>query len=342
MVTAVGAAAKVAKVGKVAKVSEVGRTARPASAARSTNVGKANPSPYRKLLWFLTAFVGVEVAVAIILTLLLVLPDKPDLVAGLSTRNIVVIEAILFLSGLMSGLSGFGFSAVGAATLLFLPPVTEAPLLQTLSTGNQLLSLERLRADMPGSWRAFWAGPGWPIVGGMPGAYAGVWMLGHLPARQLMTVFGSVLVMYCLYSLFRPAGARLRGFDGPITGAIVGFIGGAFGGFTAFPGAAVVVWAGLRDLPKTQSRAIVQPYIIMSQLFSIGLIALKQPQWLTGNYFALLVWTLPAVLPGTFCGVTLYRRISDVNFRRISFVLLGVSGGALLIKLYAPVIAQLF
>jgi uncharacterized membrane protein YfcA len=343
MVTAVDAtpsssarrAVKVARAGTVARVANAART------TRGAKVAKVAPSPYRKLLWLLSAFVGVEVVAAIILTLLLVLPNKPDLVAGLSTHNIVVIEAILFLSGMMSGLSGFGFSAVGAATLLFIPPLTEAPLLQTLSTGNQLLSLERLRADMPGSWRAFWAGPGWPIVGGMPGAYAGIWMLGHLPARQLMTVFGSVLVLYCLYSLFRPAGARLRGFDGPVTGVIVGFIGGAFGGFTAFPGAAVVVWAGLRDLPKTQSRAIVQPYIIMSQLFSLGLIALKQPQWLTGSYLPLLLWTLPVVLPGTFCGVTLYRRISDVNFRRISFILLGASGAALLIKLYGAMLVQL-
>ena len=341
MVTAVGStpsnsalrAAKIARAGKVSKAARSGEAARDARPERS---------PYRKLLWFLSAFVGVEIAVAIILTLLLVLPNQPDLIAGLSTHSIVVIEAILFLSGVMSGLSGFGFSAVGAATLLFIPPVTEAPLLQTLSTGNQLLSLERLRADMPSSWRAFWAGPGWPIVGGMPGAYAGIWMLAHLPARQLMTVFGSVLVLYCLYSLFRRSGARLRGFDGPVTGAIVGFIGGAFGGFTAFPGAAVVVWTGLRDLPKAQSRAIVQPYIIMSQLFSLGLIALRQPQWLTGHYLALLLCTLPIVLPGTFCGVTLYRRISDVNFRRISFILLGLSGAALLIKLYGPALAQLF
>ena len=280
-------------------------------------------------------------AVAVVIVLLITIPNHRDVIAGLSTHEMVLIEAILFLSGLMSGLSGFGFSAVGAATLLFIPPVTEAPLLQTLSTGNQLLSIERLRADMPASWRAFWAGPGWPIVGGMPGAYAGIWMLAHLPARQLMTVFGGVLVLYCLYSLFRPAGSRLRGFDGPITGAIVGFIGGAFGGFTAFPGAAVVVWTGLRDLPKTQSRAIVQPYIIMSQLFALGLIAIQHPQFLTGHYVALLIWTLPAVLPGTACGVTLYRRISDVNFRRISFLLLGLSGAALLTRLYAPVIARL-
>ncbi|HEX8112586.1 MAG TPA: sulfite exporter TauE/SafE family protein [Kofleriaceae bacterium] len=325
-------AAKVAKVPNVARVPKIAKVAK---------VTKVDRSPYRKLLWVLSAFVGVEVLVAIILTLLLVLPNQPDVVAGLSTRELVLIEAILFLSGLMSGLSGFGFSAVGAATLLFIPPVTEVPLLQTLSTGNQLLSLERLRADMPRAWRTFWAGPGWPIVGGMPGAYAGIWMLGHLPAELLKAVFGSILVLYCVYSLFRSAGARLRGFDGPVTGVIVGFIGGAFGGFTAFPGAALVVWTGLRDLPKAQSRAIVQPYIIMSQLFALGLIALQQPQWLTGRYFALLVCTLPVVLPGTFCGVTLYRRISDVNFRRISFILLGASGAALLIKLYGAALVRL-
>jgi uncharacterized membrane protein YfcA len=284
-------------------------------------------------LWLLSVLAG-----ALVTTVILAIPNKPDLVAGFSTHELLIIDAILFVSGLMSGLSGFGFSAVGAATLLFMPPVTEAPLLQTLSTGNQMLSFERLRADMPRSWKSFWAGPGWPILGGMPGAYVGIWMLSHLPARQLMTVFGGALVLYCLYSLFRSNDSKMRGFSGPITGAIVGFIGGAFGGFTAFPGAAVVVWTGLRALPKTQSRAIVQPYIIMSQIFSLGLIALQHPQYLSGHYWALLLWSLPAVLPGTFCGVTMYRKISDVNFRRLSFILLGVSGAALLIRLYGPLL----
>lgn len=304
--------------------------------AGAAKVAKVERWSSPRILWLLSA-----VAVAVVTTLILAIPNKPDLVAGFSTRELVVIDFILFVSGTMSGLSGFGFSAVGAATLLFIPPIQEAPLLQTLSTGNQLLSVERLRADMPRSWKAFWDGPGFPILGGMPGAYAGIWMLSHLPAKQLMTVFGSVLVLYCVYSLFRPEGARLRGFDGRVTGMIVGFIGGAFGGFTAFPGAAVVVWAGLRALPKAQSRAIVQPYIIMSQLFSLALIALQHPQYLSGHYWALLLWTLPAVLPGTFCGVTLYRRISDVNFRRISFFLLGLSGAALLVRLYGPVLIHL-
>jgi hypothetical protein len=262
--------------------------------------------------------------------------------AGLSVGELISIELILFLSGLMSGLSGFGFSAVGAGGLLFIGPITQAPLLQTLSTGNQLLSLKQLREDLPKSWKGFWEGPGFCILGGLPGAFVGIWMLSHLPTEQLMKIFGALLILYSIYSMFKPANAKIRGFDGPVTGAIVGFIGGAIGGFTAFPGAAVVVWTSLRDLPKAQNRAIVQPYIIMSQIFSLILIALLHSNYLSYHYWLLLLMTLPAVLPGTATGVMLYRRISDVNFKRVSYLLLGLSGVALLLKIYGPILARLF
>jgi uncharacterized membrane protein YfcA len=261
---------------------------------------------------------------------------------GLGVGKLITIELILFLSGLMSGLSGFGFSAVGAGCLLFIEPITEAPLLQSLSTCNQFLSLKQLAEDMPKSWKGFWEGPGFCILGGMPGAFVGIWMLSHLPAEQLMKIFGALLVLYAIYSMVKPAGARIRGFDGPVTGAIVGFIGGAIGGFTAFPGAAVVVWTSLRDLPKAQSRAVVQPYIIMSQIFSLILIALLHSNYLSYHYWMLLLITLPAVLPGTAIGVMIYRRISDVNFKRVSYLLLGLSGVALLLKVYGPILARLF
>ena len=61
--------------------------------------------------------------------------------------ELISIELILLFSGLMSGLSGFGFSAVGAGCLLFIEPITEAPLLQTLSTCNQFLSQRSVLLD---------------------------------------------------------------------------------------------------------------------------------------------------------------------------------------------------
>jgi hypothetical protein len=111
--------------------------------------------------------------------------NSTAMVAGLSAGALIPMGLILFLSGVMSGLSGFGFSAVGAGCLLFIEPITDAPLLQTLSTSNQLLSVKQLREDMPKSWKRFWDGPGFCILGGLPGAFVGIWMLSHLPVRQL-------------------------------------------------------------------------------------------------------------------------------------------------------------
>jgi uncharacterized protein len=210
----------------------------------TTAPGVAKKSSH-KILWFMAATL-----IVIIVAAAYMLPNNPNFAAGFSLRQIVAIELILFLSGLMSGLSGFGFSAVGAACLLFIQPILEVPLLQTLSTGNQLLSLEQLRQDMPKSWKDFWAGPGPCIFGGLFGVPMGIWLLAHLPAKQLMVAFGTLLVLYSIYSMLKPAGAKLHGFDGPATGAVVGLLGGVLGGFTAFPGAAVVVWTGLRDLPS--------------------------------------------------------------------------------------------
>jgi uncharacterized protein len=304
--------------------------------ADAVKVLEAPKKTSTKTLWFVVAAVCVLILAAVFVT-----PDNPDFVAGFSTHHIIMIELILFLSGLMSGLSGFGFSAVGAACLLFIQPTLEVPLLQTLSASNQLLSIEQLRADMPKSLKGFWEGPGPCILGGLVGVPVGLWVLSHVPATQLMVVFGTLLVVYSIYSMYKPVGAKINGFGGPVAGAAVGLIGGVIGGFTAFPGAAVVVWTGLRDLPKVQNRAIVQPYIIMSQIYSLGLIAWLHPSYLSHRFWLLLAVTLPAVLPGTFGGVMIYRRISDVNFKRVSFFLLGLSGLSLLLKIYGPALLKM-
>ena len=286
----------------------------------------------------LFAVAALMAVVAIIVSL----PAAPNAVAGLSIRELASIEAIVFLSGVMSGLSGFGFSAVGATTLLLLTPILQVPLFQTLSMGNQLLSAGQLRADMPKSAKDLWAGPGPCMLGGVVGVPIGIWLLSHLPATQLMMVFGTLLVTYAVYSIFKPSSFKLRGFDGPVTGASVGFLGGVVGGFTAFPGAAVVVWTGLRGLPKARHRAIVQPYIIMSQIYSLGLVAWLHPSYLSARFWLLLVLCLPAVVPGTLSGLAIYRRMSDLNFKRFTYLLLGISGMALLAKTLGPAIKSLW
>ena len=254
-------------------------------------------------------------------------------IVGFHLWQIFTISAILLFSGLMSGLSGFGFSAVGAVCLLLIPPKLAVPLLMALSTANQFMSIGQLKEDMPKSFTEAWPTGCAPyIVGGVVGVPLGTYLLHHLPAEKLMLVFGTFLILYSIYSIFKPASAKVRGPSGAVAGTIVGFLGGTLGGFTAFPGAAVVVWTGLKELPKKQTRSIVQPYILVLQVVSLMTNAVTTPAIFGHTFWVLLEITLPVVLPGTLGGVWLYRRVSDVNFRRISFFLLGISGVTLLLK----------
>jgi len=40
--------------------------------------------------------------------------------------------------------------------------------------------------------------------------------------------------------------------------------------------------------------------------------------------------------------LAIYKRTSDLNFKRISYLLLGISGGSLLVKVLGPAIKSLF
>jgi uncharacterized membrane protein YfcA len=249
-----------------------------------------------------------------------------------SLTTLVALALILGLSGIMSGLSGFGFSAIGALCLCLLQPKLGVPLLMTLSSANQLVSLRQLKQDMR-PWRQWWPeGPAPYLVGGFVGVPIGLSILHALPTVKLMAVFGGFLIIYAAYSMLKPQGLHVeRGTDWG-TSALVGMIGGIIGGFTAFPGAAVVVWSGLRRLAKAESRSIVQPYILGLQLVSLAMLAIERPGTFSPTYWALLVITVPVVLPCTLLGVSLYKSLSDINFRRITFMLLGTSGLGLLIK----------
>jgi uncharacterized membrane protein YfcA len=248
------------------------------------------------------------------------------------TTTIILLVAILAASALMSGLSGFGFSAIGALCLIFLPPKLGVPLLMTLSAANQLMSLRQLKSELKPIDQWWPDGPAPYLLGGLIGVPIGLAILSSLPTVNLMLAFGALLVIYATYSLLRPHGVRAAVHGNWFASSLVGMSGGVIGGFTAFPGAPVVVWSGLRHLPKHESRAIVQPYILALQVLSIALLALQRPQTFNSRYWLLVAITVPVVLPCTLVGVRLYRSLSDVNFRRVTFILLGISGLGLLIK----------
>ena len=259
-------------------------------------------------------------------------------------HHLLTVLLIFALAGFVSGLSGFGFSAVGIAVLWFMSPTSAIPLLMALSIANQLLSISQLRQDLLPASQWWSHGPTAYIVGGACGVPLGVWVMANLPATQLTLATGFVLLVYSIWMVLKPR-AILIVKSGMMDHLAVGMIGGVIGGFTAFPGAALVVWAGLKNLSKTEQRAIVQPYILAMQVISLLSMVFMRTGDLVSNSFDVTFWLfflvlLPVVLPMTKLGVLAFKKLTDVNFKNITLGVLAFSGGGLVYK-SAPVLLVL-
>ena len=253
------------------------------------------------------------------------------IVSGFNPSAVAAVALVLFLAGVVSGLSGFAFSAVAACILWLLPPLQAVPLIMLLSVCNQLLSVGALRREIVLRSTPEREGALAYIAGGFVGVPFGLWLLQSLPTQRFAGGLGLFLITYSMLVLLKPASLRIRLSDWRPAVA-VGAAGGIVGGFSAFPGSLPVIYLGLRGLSKADTRNITQPYILALQLISLSILALTHHAIFNMQFWLLWVLTLPAVLLGTSTGVTLYRRMSEVNFRRAVLILLMVSGVSLTAK----------
>jgi hypothetical protein len=251
--------------------------------------------------------------------------------SGLNPAAAAVVPLVLFLAGVVSGLSGFAFSAVAACILWLLPPLQAVPLIMLLSICNQLLSIGTLRKDMVMRGTAEREGTLAYIAGGLAGVPIGIALLQTLPAGTFAAGLGLFLISYSVFVLLKPDRLRIT-LSGWKAAAAVGAAGGIIGGFSAFPGSMPVVYLGLRGVSKAEIRRITQPYILALQLISLCILAFTHSAIFNTQFWLLWVLTLPPVLLGSLTGVALYRRMSEVNFRRAVLILLIVSGVSLVMK----------
>jgi uncharacterized membrane protein YfcA len=253
-----------------------------------------------------------------------------DVVAFVSTLNIGgfspavagVVTLVLFPAGVVSGLSGFAFSAVAACVLWLLPPLQAVPLIMPLSACNQLPPLARCGrrccAARPSAGGGLHAGGlvGVPI---RPGCRK----LAD-PRSPVDSASSSSSTARSFCSSPTACGSSCRAEAGRGSGRRVG-------GFSAFQ-SMLVVYLGLRGVSKAETRGITQPYILALQVVSLSILALTHSAIFNAQFWLLWALTLPAVLLGSSTGVALYRRMSEVNFRRAVLILLIVSGISLLAK----------
>ncbi len=249
--------------------------------------------------------------------------------AASAPSTLAALAVICTSAAVFSGLSGFGFSAIGCLSLIVLPPQVGIPMLMSLSLVTQASSFGSLWHELRRHTGLWDGGDGvLPyLAGGTVGMPAGLSILAFINARSLNIVLGGLLVTYSIWSLAKPADLRVKS-GGPQArrSFLVGMLGGIVGGFSAFPGMAVVVWNGLVGVGKEKGRAVTQPFILWMQTVGLALLLATRPQIFSASFARLFALVLPVVLIGTAVGVAIYRRTGDVGYRRITFAALGVSG----------------
>jgi uncharacterized protein len=236
-----------------------------------------------------------------------------------------MLSTAVFLGGLVSGFSGFAFSAAAGAILLHVfEPIAAIPLMMFCSIASQSMSLVKVYRLI--RWREL--AP--LLIGGMAGAAVAVPLMATVHPHSFRIAFGVFLAGYALYMLTRHL--LIRRPLAPAAGAasvpalsIVGFAAGALGSLTAMPGALMVVWCELRGLSKESQRALVQPFIIAVQIFAIGLYCL-QPHAIGFELFRHLALALPAVGLGTFIGMSMFSKVNDQVFRCSALIIILASG----------------
>ena len=224
----------------------------------------------------------------------------------------------IFAGAVVSGFTGFAFSAVAGAVLLHVMPPREAvPLMMVCSVAVQSMSLVSLRrhVDWRGSLRL--------ILGGLAGLPPALYVLLHADATLFRLGFGIFLAAYAAYMLVRPA-VRAFGNAGPASDLLVGLAGGLIGGLTAMPGAVPTIWGDLRGLSKDRQRGVVQPYITAMQVAALGILAAERgvPTTLGPG----ILQSLAPLALGTLVGLALFGRVNDGQFRRVLLSVLLVSG----------------
>jgi uncharacterized membrane protein YfcA len=167
------------------------------------------------------------------------------------------------------------------------------------------------------------------LIGGLLGLPVGVYLLLYISPWTYMKCVGAFLIVYGIYMVVRRS-ITLKSAPAAADFA-VGVLGGVTGGFAGFPGAFVTIWCGFKGWSKDRQRGVYQPFILIMQVLALLLLSFAgASSSRVAGFQPMTLAYVPAALFGTWCGISIFRRLTDAQFSRWVNVLLVVSGIGLL------------
>jgi uncharacterized membrane protein YfcA len=234
--------------------------------------------------------------------------------------EIIALWCGVFVGSVVSGFSGFAFSAAAGAVLFHVfEPQRALPLMMGCSIASQFMMLIMLRGTVRFNPRPLL------LAGGAVGVALAILGLNWIEPRISRWLFGVFLAGYATYLLLRRTQPRPASYPGRVQQAVIGAAGGLVGVFTAMPGAIPSIWCELRGCSKDEQRGQVQPFILGMQLLALILLAPAQAG-VPKDFWYQLTLSLPALFAGSWLGMQAFRRIHDDVVRKTILLILVASG----------------
>lgn len=224
--------------------------------------------------------------------------------------HLLFMSAVILVSAVVQGMSGFGFALVNVPLLLIvLPPQIVVPLNILLAAALNAAIFWETRRHL----ERFHLGGSVPIIGGyVLGASMGTWLLLILPDAALKVI---VYVSMVTFALLIWRGGRLHVRHENVMASGVGLASGMIGSTTSMGGPPIVLYLSARRHEKEIFRALLGLYGFVLTLLQVGIFA-------AAGVLTLHVWQLTGVLSiatmvGYWIGRHLFGRIPQEAFRRV-------------------------
>lgn len=244
---------------------------------------------------------------------------------GLGPAAIALTLAVVFASGVLRGLTGFGFAIVATPLL----SIVAEPRLAVATC--VLLQVAIGLLDAPSAWPQARGQPlGRLLLGAAVATPLGMLVLGATPAGPQRLIIGAATLI--------ALAAVWRGRERPIaaiTGrpGAVGLASGLLNGLAAMPGPPVVMYFLTAPIPDATARAALIVYFAFAAVVAAGTGLATGVIGLPAG--AMAAAGLPGLIAGTRLGAALFARGDARVFRAAGLATLALAAAAAMIKALA-------
>ena len=233
----------------------------------------------------------------------------------------LAVFCICFLSGILSGMAGFGALIIMIPALLLM---MGADVVIPLGVCCGLVTQVSVSVSFRRHIRL--TSVGRPLLGSLPGVWLGSSLLLHMPEVMLRTAMGVLLMCYVAWSVFGRLPPPIRP-PAAIWAYVAGFCCGAFGSAFGINGPPAVVYATRTTWSPQEIRAFLG--VFCGTLFAITAVTMLARGLVSPEVATFALLAVPSCLAGNYCGWRITGSMRVEQYMRLLFALLFLMGASL-------------